>query len=232
MAKVTSKSTTKSSWLDTASAKARRRRVTQDNRLEFLASLAIEENQFSELQRLLDSNSDEIAVNTRLASSLLVTAIARDRIEVVRLLLAHGVDANTPIEMPPHGKRPNYVALHYAAERGREEIFQLLRVQTKRKHYASAGQLLEIGKLPRETIVQMQKLRLAASRGSMQTILRMIQAGCDVNQITSSDRLLPIHTAAMDNQLLATEVLLAAGAKPNAQTEFGFTPYFFARNSH
>ena len=66
-------------------------------------------------------------------------------------------------------------------------------------------------------------LHVASSRGNMEEIAALVEAGAEVNAPGDLGNT-PLHEAVGQGHLMAVQYLLDHGASPNAQNEFGETP--------
>lgn len=134
--------------------------------------------------------------------------------DAVRSRLSAGVH-------PDGAEGDGMTALHWAAERGHEEV---------------AGRLLEAGaRVDVGTrIGAYTPLHLAARRGSEGVVKRLLEAGADPDAATTTSGVTPLHLAAVavDGDG-AVRALLRAGADPNAlEASAGQTPLVFAASKN
>jgi uncharacterized protein len=73
-------------------------------------------------------------------------------------------------------------------------------------------------------------IHLAARQGYMNTIQAMLDAGADVNQLTSGDKSSPLLVATINGHFDVAKYLLDRGADPNLAAENGATPLYGALN--
>lgn len=73
-------------------------------------------------------------------------------------------------------------------------------------------------------------LNVAILKGDLQIVLKFIEYGADVNQI--SEDMTPLMTAARYNKVEIIKILLAQGAKPGVKNEKGFTALKYAQLSN
>ncbi|MFB9108329.1 ankyrin repeat domain-containing protein [Flavobacterium gyeonganense] len=73
-------------------------------------------------------------------------------------------------------------------------------------------------------------LNVAILKGDLQIVLKFIEYGADVNQI--SEDMTPLMTAARYNKVEIVKILLAQGAKPGIKNEKGFTALKYAELSN
>ncbi|WP_269235183.1 ankyrin repeat domain-containing protein [Flavobacterium flavigenum] len=73
-------------------------------------------------------------------------------------------------------------------------------------------------------------LNVAILKGDLQIVLKFIEYGADVNQI--SEDMTPLMTAARYNKVEIVKILLAQGAKPGIKNEKGFTALKYAQLSN
>ncbi|OOV13088.1 ankyrin repeat domain-containing protein [Flavobacterium sp. LM4] len=73
-------------------------------------------------------------------------------------------------------------------------------------------------------------LNVAILKGDLQIVLKFIEYGADVNQI--SEDMTPLMTAARYNKVEIIKILLAQGAKSGVKNEKGFTALKYAQLSN
>ncbi|GGF29706.1 ankyrin repeat domain-containing protein [Flavobacterium limi] len=73
-------------------------------------------------------------------------------------------------------------------------------------------------------------LNVAILKGDLQIVLKFIEYGADVNEI--SEEMTPLMTAARYNKVEIIKILLAQGAKPGIKNEKGFTAFKYAQLSN
>src|SRR5262245_30721789 len=71
------------------------------------------------------------------------------------------------------------------------------------------------------------RLADAVMRTDRDTVRSLLQQKADVNA-TQADGMTALHWAASQNDLETAQLLLRAGAKPDAATRYGVTPLYFA----
>ena len=69
------------------------------------------------------------------------------------------------------------------------------------------------------------ELRLAASKGNIETVKQLLAAGRDVNAKNNKGET-PLHGAAKEGHKEIAELLITKGADVNARDEYGYTPLF------
>lgn len=74
-------------------------------------------------------------------------------------------------------------------------------------------------------------LHVASSRGIMEEIAALVEAGAEVNAPGDLGNT-PLHEAVGQGHLMAVKYLLDHGASPDAQNEFGETPLDQARQAN
>lgn len=74
-------------------------------------------------------------------------------------------------------------------------------------------------------------LNVAISKGDIKIVLKFIEYGANVNEI-SSDDMSPLMVAARYNKVEIIKILLAQGARPNDKNEKGFTALKYAQLSN
>ena len=67
------------------------------------------------------------------------------------------------------------------------------------------------------------------TQGALDSTLRLIAAGADVNCRSGGGNETPLHLAASHDQLLQYELLTVYGANPNLVNGSNMTPYELAR---
>lgn len=144
--------------------------------------------------------------------TLLHWAVLHGKEEMVQILLARGLEVDTPTY---DGRTP----LHFAALSGRLKIFDLLI-----SHGADPLALTKMGVPP---------LMFAARGRSHAVIERIISMGADINMPVSPEGMTVVHLAARDGIWSAIEVLLQYGADLNLPDTNGHTPLWYAmQNGH
>ena len=73
-------------------------------------------------------------------------------------------------------------------------------------------------------------LNVAILKGDIQSVLKFIEYGADVNE--KSEEMTPLMTAARYNKVEIIKILLAQGAKPGVKNEKGFTALKYAQLSN
>ena len=135
----------------------------------------------------------------------LMYAIADDNIEKVGQLLAAGVDVNAVC----HGRH----AMCVAAQEGRTAMIDLL---------VAAGGDISISD-PSDSMWQRQPIHLAAAKGHVEVVERLVAAGIRINTGDAEGRT-PLHWAATSGWVRMSEYLVRHGATVNFAQKDGFTP--------
>ena len=73
-------------------------------------------------------------------------------------------------------------------------------------------------------------LNIAISKGDIESVLKFIEYGADVNKKTED--MTPLMTAARYNKVEIIKILLAKGARPSDKNEKGFTALKYAELSN
>jgi len=137
-------------------------------------------------------------------------AAGEGRVEMVKYLIAQGVDINAE-------DRWGNTALDDALSGKQDEIIRVLR-----GHKACLGhaRMSDIGAL----------LCQAANEGNVQQLQRLIDCGVDINS-GDYDHRTALHVAASEGNLSTIEFLLTNGAQPNVADKYGNTPLSDASRS-
>lgn len=142
------------------------------------------------------------------AESRVADAAMRDEVAAVRILLQQGADVNT-------AQGDGMTALHWAAERGDQEL---------------AGLLLRSGANPSAVtrIGRHMPLHLAAKGGRHLVVRTLVDAKVDVSALTATGAA-PLHFAAASGSSETVKILLDRGADVNVrEPQWGQTPLMFA----
>ena len=126
-------------------------------------------------------------------------AVLMNRLEVVEILLAHEAAVN----------RPGLTPLHLAARRGEARIAQSLIA-----HGADVNARDDGGTTPIEE---------ASWRGETAMVALLVDKGADVKSANPLNGVTPLHAAAVKGHIGVAKVLLAAGAKIDANDKDGAT---------
>ena len=136
----------------------------------------------------------------------LQSPIRNGNIEMVRVLIEHGVNPN-------RAGSDSFTALHKAASLGKIEIVKLLFNKGSR--------------LNRETIGSDTALHLAAMQGHTEIVEFLIDNGADLH-IPNVGGVTPLHSAAANDHLEVTQLLLERGANIDSISRRGNTPLMLA----
>jgi len=171
--------------------------------------------------------------------SVLHKAVTGGNIEIVKTLLAHGVDPNVRSgteETPLHcisskasvelvelllsaGADVNatdygdHSVLHSARYASADIISLLLQNGANVHHFDCLGKPI---------------LQSAAFYGATELARQLIEHGADVNVRSTDDDSTPLHSAASRNHVAIVELLIGNGAEINARTDHGDTPFKWA----
>ena len=143
------------------------------------------------------------------ADSPVADAAMRGDVEAVRSLLSQGADAN-------EAQGDGMTALHWAAERGDEELARML---------LAAGAAVA----PTTRVGGYAPLHLASRNGSAAVAALLLDAGADPMRAVRATGSTPLHLAASSGSAPLVRLLLDAGADANArETAWDQTPLIFA----
>ncbi|MEM8557437.1 MAG: ankyrin repeat domain-containing protein [Bacteroidota bacterium] len=146
--------------------------------------------------------------------SPLAAAIARDHLDVLRLLVEEGgADVNQPEWNPEAQAYTGWTPLHYAAALGQVDALAYLLARG-----ADAEVVDRFGLTP---------LARAVSSGMDATVRGLLDAGADFT-VTDSEGTPLLVSAAAEGHRGTTLLLLDAGADPNGASPDGFTPLHMA----
>lgn len=173
--------------------------------------------------------------------SPLMLACEWDDADVVRALLAHGADPKVVDESnwtPLHALGAGHADIAEEFIRRGAEVNAKGLLDTTPLHEAASFDRADIAKVlldhgadlkARCGESQMSPMHLASAAGSVETLKLLISRGADIEATDGRNRT-PLHEAAANLEAGAIEVLLAAGAKVNAEVVWGSeTPLALAR---
>lgn len=166
----------------------------QDNVLRWLSA--------TDTSQVKDAISCVAAGN---GGSCLKNFILNSKHDVVKALLAAGVDANESIG--------HMTALHFSAECGEYKIGKIL--------LAAGADIDATGKLSQSI------LHVAAKHGRAEFVRMLIEASHDVNP-SDTDGETPLHLAAQNGHWECVKLLIRAGADVNARNRDQWTPLHLA----
>jgi ankyrin repeat protein len=156
------------------------------------------------VKALLDEGAD---VNAR-GGEALYRAACRERVEIAKLLIAHGAKAQAQCIA-------GWTALHWAAARGHADLVDLI---------------LDSG-APVNPLVGPSALSVAASRGQAQVVILLLGRGADA-KARSDGGSTALHAAAFSGDVFTIQLLIGGGADVNARDNNGNTPLIEAIESH
>ena len=180
------------------------------------------------IELLLDHGADATIVNT-IGTTPLMLAAGSGKVSAIRLLLDHGADVNA-LDLT-NGQ----TAIMYAAALNRAEAITLLAergadlgVLTKVAHVQKGRRAAVEDELDDRT-VQMggnSALHFAAREGAFDAIRALVNAGADVNQVSTNDGTPPLTQSLITGNLDVAMFLLESGADPNISNADGLAPLY------
>lgn len=227
MGKQKNKRRTLSKWEKQTIGRLKSSAIGDLNDPKFIFLVAIGEGQTKEAKRLIQEgwvNVHDLYPESGNSMTLLQQVAIAGNLDLTRFMVKHGAD---PDRVGPQG-----TALHCAGRFGREEVFQYLKTVTNRKHHELALRYLQDGeRRPREETEAVHRLTHACLMGQSATVNRLLAKGVDVNLSTiGSHGCCAIHAASKGGHATIVQMLLAAGANPNATSYDGVGPLACAAN--
>ena len=164
----------------------------------------------SEILDILLQNGANINAPNAMGATLIYTAIQSRNVGMLRILLNHGADVNTPII----AKDERFTfPIHMSVEAGSLEMTDLLF-----PHSADINFLNSEGSTP---------VCLAAQLNKTEMIGFLTSRNADLN-IPDKSGMYPIHYATARRNLKAISILLSSGANPNFRNNSKYTPLHLA----
>jgi len=144
-------------------------------------------------------------------------AIYDNNIDEIKRLLATGVNVNNPIDGYGYYGYEGYTLLHFAAERNKYVVVELL---------LAAGANPNIA----DKIGSRMPIHYAAIRNFPDIIKLLVEAGASI-EVKDSNGFTPLENAIYYNSINAVQILLEAGANPNTVNKYGQTPLYLSLNN-
>jgi len=149
-----------------------------------------------ELKALIKAGADVNAKDEVYGETLLYSAVLKNEIEMVEVLIEAGAEVND-------GK-----SLHTAVHFGRREIVKIL---------IAAGADVNV-----KTGSGWTALHMAAHISNAKIVNALLESGADINTSDTEERT-PLHLAVAEGHIKTIKALLRAGANVNAKTKDGWT---------
>lgn len=211
---------------------------------------------------LLDGGADVNARESASGQTPLMWAAARNYVDVIKMLLHHKADVaittkvvdyptieavdqlarrrrdevlnelRTAAGVPVENWRPAPTHVQAAVKAAHEVQLSAGSVETDEEAPPSsdegfAGYTKMVGAQG-----GMTALLHATREGNVESVLALLDAGADVNQVSGGDRTSPLLMATLNGHFDLALLLLERGANPNLASEAGTTPLFAAINLH
>ncbi|GIK04399.1 hypothetical protein Aspvir_008482 [Aspergillus viridinutans] len=183
-------------------------------------SWAAERGRPETLQKLIQEGANlNIRVDNHALAQPLLTAAMEGHIEVVKVLLDHGIPPDQIHDPADNEDETGYdqtrlTALGWAAARGHKDVFELLLARGASPTWTEPYQ--------KESI-----LMLAVEGGNPDIVRRLLEVGCEVDA-RDSDGVTALARAARYGYLEAAQALINHGADPESRDQRGKTPIFCA----
>ncbi len=181
-----------------------------------LLRLAILDGSVDIVELLIEYGADVNALDSR-GDALLPQAARSGQLEAVQLLLDAGADVHGRLTANDYDSGGvDGTALYHAALEGYDEIAELL---------IAHGADVNLG----ESWVNETPLHVAAFQNRPNMVAILLEHGADPDRLSDwRGGYTPLQYAAITGSVEAIEALLAGGANPNSQNEFGRTPLLSA----